>query len=39
MIWRLIRCNFCENARGRDGHGHAYESKKDLSILLSLHWK
>ena len=30
MIWRLIDCHFCEDAQGRDGHGHVSESKETL---------
>ena len=30
MIWRLIGGHFCEDAQGRDGHGHAFELKETL---------
>jgi hypothetical protein len=30
MIWKLIGYHYCEDAQGRDGHGHASESKETL---------
>jgi hypothetical protein len=33
MVGNLIGDHFCEDAHGRDGHGHASESKETLCLM------
>ena len=34
MIKNLIGDHFCEDAQGRDGHGHAIKSKETLQLNI-----